>query len=54
MGRPAPYAEGLLFEPAGDEAAEPDEAVLKGAMVHQTVEKMKDVLGAPDAMEPPA
>ncbi len=52
MGRPAPYAEHLLFEPAGDEAADPDEAVLKGAMAHQTVEKMKDVLGAPDAMDP--
>lgn len=54
MGRPAPYAEGLLFEPEGDDAADPDDAMLKQAMVHQTAEKMKDVLGAPDGMEPPA
>ncbi len=52
MGRPAPYAEGLLFEPAGDDAADPDEAMLKGAMAHQTVEKVKDLLGAPGPMEP--
>lgn len=46
MGRPAPYAEGLLFEPAKARAvADPDESVIGGAMAHQLGEKIKDELG---------
>jgi len=46
MGRPAPYAEGLLFEPtAPGTAADPDESVIAGAMAHQLGEKVKDALG---------
>jgi hypothetical protein len=46
MGRPAPYAEGLLFEPAeAGTAADPDESVIGGAMAHQLGEKIKDALG---------
>ncbi len=46
MGRPAPYAEGLLFDPPNEDTADPDEAIIKSAMAHQTVEKAKDVFGA--------
>ncbi len=46
MGRPAPLAEALQFEPAGAGAADPDEGVIAGAMAHQTVEKVKDLIGA--------
>lgn len=46
MGRPAPYAEGLLFDPAEPgTAADPDESVIAGAMAHQFGEKIKDALG---------
>ncbi len=45
IGRPAPYAEGLLFEPASEGAADPDESVIAGAMASQVGEKMKDALG---------
>lgn len=46
MGRPAPYAERLLFDPpeAGT-VADPDESVIGGAMAHQLGEKIKDALG---------
>ncbi len=44
MGRPAPYAEGLLFEPVEDGAGDPDEAMIAGSMARQTVEKVKDVV----------
>lgn len=46
MNRPAPYAERLHFEvPTAEKTGDPDEAVMKGATVHQAVEKVKDVLG---------
>ncbi len=46
MGRPAPYAEGLLFDPPeGGTVADPDESVIGGAMAHQLGEKIKDELG---------
>ncbi|MGQ0624608.1 MAG: hypothetical protein ACT4PP_08170 [Sporichthyaceae bacterium] len=46
MGRPAPYAESLQFEPAAPgTAADPDESVIAGAMAHQLGEKIKDALG---------
>lgn len=46
MNRPAPYAEKIQFElPAASDTADPDEAELAGAMMHQAVEKMKDTLG---------
>jgi hypothetical protein len=43
MGRGAPYAERLLFEPR--EGADQDEAIIGRPMAHQAVEKMKDAFG---------
>jgi hypothetical protein len=51
MGRPAPYAERLLFDPSTDETADPDEAVIGRSMAHQVVEKVKDVFGAGEPPE---
>lgn len=48
MGRPAPYAEKLLFTPAGDNAADADEAIIAPEMAQQMMEKVKDVFGAGD------
>lgn len=48
MGRPAPYAERLQFEPPQHATADPDEAIIGSAMAHQSVEKVKDVFGAGD------
>ena len=46
LNRPAPYTEKLHFEvPGRKETGDPDEAVMKKATLHQTVEKVKDVLG---------
>jgi len=45
MGRDAQYAEQLLFTPAEDETADPDEAVIAPHMVDQMLEKLKDLLG---------
>lgn len=45
MGRDAPYAERLLFEPPLVETGDPDEAIIAGHMARQTVEKIKDVFG---------
>jgi hypothetical protein len=44
MGRSAPYAEGLLFEPAEEGVGDADEAMIAGSMARQTVEKVKDVV----------
>lgn len=47
MNRPAPYTERVLFtQPAEAQTGYTDEAMMKKAAVHQTVEKVKDVLGA--------
>ena len=46
MGRPEPYAEGLLFEPSSGETGDPDEGIVATGMAHQAVEKVKDVFGA--------
>lgn len=43
MGRPAPYAESLIFEPV-EGAGDSDEAMIAGSMARQTVEKVKDVV----------
>lgn len=48
MGRPAPYAEALQFAVPTGETADPDEAIIGTSMLHQTVEKVKDVFGAGD------
>ncbi|MGK5446272.1 hypothetical protein, partial [Streptomyces radiopugnans] len=45
MGRPAPYAEKLLFTPQ-EGTADPDESVIPESMAHQIAEKVKDVFGA--------
>ena len=46
LGRSAPYTERLLFDIGVGGTGDPDEAMLAGAMAHQTVEKAKDALGA--------
>ena len=45
MNRPAPYTEKLQFDPPEAQAADPDEAMMASSMMHQAVEKAKDVLG---------
>jgi hypothetical protein len=47
MGRDAPFAERLLFEPRTG-TADPDEEILRGAMVDQLGEKLKDAFGKGD------
>ncbi len=47
MGRDAPYAERLLFEPLSG-TADPDEAVIATSIGKELVEKVKDVFGAGD------
>jgi hypothetical protein len=42
VGRPAPYAEGLLFNPPSGDTMDPDTAVLK-PQVEQVKEKVKDL-----------
>ena len=51
LGRPAPYAERLLFDPPTAETGDPDEAIIGKDMAHQTVEKLKDVVGLGDPPE---
>ena len=48
LGRDAPYAEGLLFDPPAQETADPDESIIASGMVHQAKEKVKDLFGAGD------
>jgi hypothetical protein len=45
LGRPAPYAEGLLFDPPNEETADPDESIIASGMAHQAFEKVKDAFG---------
>lgn len=45
LGRSAPYAEKLLFTPPSGETGDPDEAIIGDHMAHQTLEKVKDVVG---------
>ncbi len=44
MGRPAPYAEGLLHEPPAGETGDPDVPMIARALADQAAEKVKDVL----------
>ncbi len=45
MGRDAPYAERLLFDPPGEDTADPDEAIIARDMLEQMKEKLKDLVG---------
>jgi hypothetical protein len=45
LGRDAPYAERLQFEPPQG-TADPDEVIIGNAMLDQTLEKLKDLVGA--------
>lgn len=47
LGRDAPYAERLLFQTA-EAAADPDQPMIGSAMLDQTLEKIKDFVGAGD------
>ena len=44
MGRSAPYAERFQFEVPQSGTEDPDESMIGGAMVRQTVGKVKDLL----------
>lgn len=44
LGRPAPYAERLQFQPPKGGTAEVDEAVIAKPMMEQMMEKMKDLV----------
>ncbi len=44
MGRPAPYAERLLFAVPHGGTEDPDESMMAGAMARQAVGKVKDLL----------
>jgi hypothetical protein len=47
MNRPAPYTEKLLFQVPPGNTADLDESMIGGAMMHQTVEKVKDAFRGP-------
>lgn len=46
MGRDAPYAERLLFNPPTGKTADPDESIIAEGMLDQAKEKVKDIFGA--------
>lgn len=46
LGRDAPYAERLLFDPPTAETGDPDESIIASGMAHQAKEKIKDIFGA--------
>ena len=49
VGRPAPLAERLQFKVPQGGTEDPDESMIGGAMVRQTLGKVKDVLtGSPE------
>jgi hypothetical protein len=45
MGRDAPYAERLLFDPPEQETADPDEVIIASGFAEQVKEKFKDLVG---------
>ncbi len=52
MGRPAPYAERLLFDIAEQGAGDPDETMIGGSLARQAVEKVKDAVTGREAPPP--
>lgn len=48
LGRPAPYAERLLFDPPRGDTMDPDEGLIAPHMLHQVGEKAKDLIGGGD------
>lgn len=53
LGRPAPYAEGLLFQPPNGGTMDPDENTMGKAALNQTAQKIADVvMGEPGPGEP--
>lgn len=49
LSRPAPYAEGFQFDVPRGGTAETDQVQMAGSMMHQAVEKVKDVLGGDES-----
>ena len=45
LGRDAPYAERLLFDPVAGPTADPDESIIAEGMLDQMKEKVKDLFG---------
>ena len=43
IGRPAPYAERLLFDPPRGGTMDPDEGLITPHMLNQMKEKLKDI-----------
>jgi hypothetical protein len=55
MGREAPYAEKLLFEPPrATDAVDPDEKMIGPSMAQQAAEKLKDVAGTGEPPQQPS
>ena len=48
LGRPAPYAERLLFQPPKGGTMDPDEGLMTPHMLNQMGEKAKDIFGGGD------
>ncbi len=48
LGRPAPYAERLLFDPPVGGTMDPDEGLIAPHMRHQVGEKARDLIGGGD------
>ena len=44
MSRPASYAEALQFTVTAEDTKDRDETKIAGAMLHQTGEKIKDIV----------
>jgi len=54
MGREAPYAERLLFDPPNTpDALDPDEKMIGASMARQMMEKAKDTVGGGEPPRPP-
>ena len=54
LGRSAPYAERLQFDPPRGGTEDPDKPNIAGPLAHQAVEKVKDVLSGDRATRPVA
>ena len=52
MGRPAPYAERLLFALSGNGTQDPDESMMAGAMARQAAGKVKDLMTGSEDSSP--
>lgn len=52
VGRPAPYAERLMFATPAQDTHDPDQSMISGAMMHQGLGKVKDVVTGSEGSAP--